>query len=264
MSIVTISRGSYSRGKEVAEKLAQALGYECLSRDILLEASERFNIPEIRLIRAIHDAPSILQRFTYGKEQYVAYIRAALLRHAQKDNMVYHGLAGHFLLRGIPHVLKVRIIADLEDRVAEEMKRENISADEARRILLKDDEERRKWSLKVYGTDTWDPSLYDLLIHIKCVTVADAVEIIKCAVKGSCFQSTPEGQRLVDEMSLAARIEAALVQEIPSVKVVIKEGEIFISLRGALREDKELMSRVQRLAANIAGIDVKVHCHMRP
>jgi len=28
MSIITISRGCYSRGKEVAEKLAQALGYE--------------------------------------------------------------------------------------------------------------------------------------------------------------------------------------------------------------------------------------------
>ena len=65
-------------------------------------------------------------------------------------------------------------------------------------------------------------------------------------------------------MSLAARIEAALVQEIPSVKVEIKEGEIFINLRGALREDKELMARVQRLAANLAGSDVKVHCHMRP
>src|SRR5512135_3307967 len=179
MAIITISRGSYSRGKEVAEKLAQALGYECLSRDILLEASERFNIPEIRLIRAIHDAPSILQRFTYGKEQYVAYIRAALLRHVQKDNVVYHGLAGHFLLQGIPHVLKVRILADLEDRVAEEMKRENISADEARRILLKDDEERRKWSLKIFGIDTWDPTLYDLLINIKCVTVDDAVDIIE-------------------------------------------------------------------------------------
>jgi hypothetical protein len=46
MSIVTISRGSYSRGKEVAEKVAQKLGYECISRDILLETSEQFNIPE--------------------------------------------------------------------------------------------------------------------------------------------------------------------------------------------------------------------------
>ena len=46
MSIITINRGSYSRGKEVAEKLALKLGYECISRDILLEASDEFNIPE--------------------------------------------------------------------------------------------------------------------------------------------------------------------------------------------------------------------------
>jgi len=264
MSIITISRGSYSRGKEVAERLAQSLGYECLSRDILLEASERYNIPELKLIRAIHDAPSILERFTYGKEQYVAYIRSALLRHVQKDNVVYHGLAGHFMLQGIPHVLKVRILADLEDRVAEEMKRENISADEARRILLKDDQERRKWSLKTFGIDTWDPSLYDLVIHVKCITVDEAVEIIKCALQGHCFQTTSEAQKLMDEMSLAARVEATLVQEIPSVKVEAKHGELFIDLKGALCDDQELMARVKRLASNVAGFDVKVNCRTRP
>jgi cytidylate kinase len=264
MSIITISRGSYSCGKEVAEKLAQSLGYECLSRDILLEASERYNIPEIKLIRAIHDAPSILERFTYGKEQYVAYIRAALLRHVQKDNLVYHGLAGHFLLQGVPHVLKVRILAGLEDRVKEEMKRENLSADEARRILLKDDEERRKWSLKLYGIDTWDPSLYDLVINIECITVDEAVEIIKCALKGHCFQTTPEAQKLVDQLSLAARVEALLVQEIPSVKVEVKDDEIFIDLKPALYEDEESMSRIKRLVGNVAGFDVKVTCRIRP
>jgi hypothetical protein len=113
MPIITISRGSYSRGKEVAEKLAQKLGYKCISRDILLEASEQFNIPEIKLIRAIHDAPSVLERFTHGKERYVAYIRSTLLKHVQKDNVVYHGLAGHYFLLGISHVIKVRIMADL-------------------------------------------------------------------------------------------------------------------------------------------------------
>jgi hypothetical protein len=91
MSIVTISRGSYSRGKEVAEKLARALKYECLSREVVLEASAQFSIPEVRLVRAIHDAPSILDRFTYGKERYVAFFRAALLKRAQKDNVVSHG-----------------------------------------------------------------------------------------------------------------------------------------------------------------------------
>jgi cytidylate kinase len=264
MSIITISRGSYSRGKEVAEKLAQNLGYQCLSRDILLEASERYNIPEIKLIRAIHDAPSILERFTYSKESYVAYIRAALLRQAQKDSLVYHGLAGHFLLQALPHVLKVRIIADLEDRVKEEMKRENISAEEARRILLKDDEERRKWSKNLYGIDTWDPSLYDLVIKIKCITVDGAVDLIKCALKDPCFQTTPEGQKLVDEMSLAAAIEAALIQDIPFIQVEAKEAEVFIYLKRALCEDEELMSRVKRLASNVAGFDIKITCLTRP
>ena len=264
MSIITISRGSYSRGKEVAEKLALALGYKCLSRDILLEASERYNVPEIKLIRAIHNAPSILERFTYNKEQYVASIRAALLRHVQKDNVVYHGLAGHFLLQGIPHVLKVRILADLEDRVQEEMKRENISADEARRILREDDEERRRWSLKLYGIDTTDPSLYDLVIHIKPITVNDAVEIIKCALKESCFQSTPEAQNLVDELSLAAQIESALVQEIPSIKVEAKEGEVFIYIKRAMWDDKDLMARIKRLAANVAGLEIQVHLRKLP
>jgi cytidylate kinase-like protein len=124
--------------------LAQELGYKCISREVLLEASDKFHIPEIKLVRAIHDAPSILDRFTYGKEKYVAFIRAAILQHVQKDNIVFHGLAGHFFLHEIPQVLKVRIIADLAVRVKEEMKRENISVEEARHILVKDDAERRK------------------------------------------------------------------------------------------------------------------------
>jgi hypothetical protein len=39
MSVITISRGSYSHGKEIAEKVAQKLGYECISREIILEAA---------------------------------------------------------------------------------------------------------------------------------------------------------------------------------------------------------------------------------
>ena len=210
MSIVTISRGSYSRGKEVAEKLAHALGYECISREIVLEAAEQFNIPEIRLIRAIHDAPSILDRFTSGKEKYIASFRAALLNHLRKDRVVFHGLAGHFFVQKIPHVLKLRIIADLEDRIKEEMQRENISYDEARHILVKDDAERRKWGLYLYGLDTWDPMLYDLVIHISNMNVDDAVSTIHQALQRPCFQTTQQSQRLLDDLTLSAKVEAAL------------------------------------------------------
>jgi cytidylate kinase len=263
MSIITISRGSYSGGKEVAEKLAQKLGYACISREILLKASEEFNIPEIKLIRAIHDAPSILERFTYGKERYVAYIRAALLKQVQQDNTVYHGLAGHFLLQGIPHLLKVRILADLEDRVAEEMRRVEISADKARDLIKKDDEERRKWSLQLYGADPWDPMLYDLVIHLNSITVADAVDLISQAGKLPGCQTTPQSQALLDDLALAAQIQAVLVEQFPSVKVSARDREVLVSTKGVLDEE-ELAAQVKRIAKRTAGVQVEVKVTLGP
>ena len=211
MAIITISRGSYHRGREVAEKVAQKLGYEVLSRDILLEASEEFNIPEIKLIRAIRDAPSILDRVTRQKEKYVAYIRAALLKHVQKDNVVYHGLFGHFFLQDVPHVLKVRIVADLEVRVADEVKREGISESKAREIIMKDDKERRKWALHLYGADWWDATLYDLVIHLKTIRVDDAVDLLYQVVQLPGFQTTPESQEAINNLLRAALMEVAPV-----------------------------------------------------
>jgi cytidylate kinase len=264
MPIITISRGSYSRGKEVAERLAEKLGYQCISRDILLEASEQFNIPEIKLIRAIHDSPSILERFTYGKERYVAYIRATLLRYVQKDNVVYHGLAGHYFLQGIPHVIKVRVLADLEDRVQEEMRREKISAEDARYILKKDDDERRRWGIQLFGIDTWDPMLYDMVLHIKTLTVGDAVDLIRHAAQLPHFQATPESQRLIDDLALAATVEAALVEEFPSAKVDAKHGEVFVSIKGTLPDEEKTNALIKRIANQAAGIEVTVQYLLRP
>ena len=216
MSIVTITRGSYSRGKEVAEKLAIRLGYECISRDILLEASEEFNIPEIKLIRALHDSPRVLERFWGGSERYVKYYRSALLDHARRDNLVYHGLAGHFFLRDIPHVLKIRINADMKTRVQEETSREGISAEEALYILKKDDEERRKWSMQVYGMDPWDSRLYDMVINISSLTPADAVDIIYGVLQKKTFTTTAESQKLVDDLAQSAKKQIEMLKSLGS------------------------------------------------
>jgi|UniRef100_A0A7V6A205 cytidylate kinase len=258
MSIVTISRGSYSHGKEVAEKLAQRLGYACISREILLEASQHFNIPEIKLSRAIHDAPSILDRFTYGKERYIAYIREALMHHFIKDNVVYHGLAGQFFVVGVPHVLKVRILADINDRVAEEVKREGLSADKARALLLKDDEERYRWSNYLYGIDIRDPSLYDLVIHLRSLDIDEAVDLIYTTVRLPRFQTTPESQQAMATLMLAAQVQAALVEQIPSAKVGVEGDKIVVTIRGPWDDDKKLIAKVEEISDSVGGVKVKV------
>ncbi len=264
MSIITISRGSYSRGKDVAEKLAQRLGYECLSRDILIEASDEFNIPEIKLIRALHDAPTVLERFNNGKERYVAYLRSSLLKHTQKDNLVYHGLAGHYFLRDIPHVLKVRILANIEDRVEEEMRRENISAEEALFILKKDDEERRKWGIKVYGVDTQDSKLYDMVLHISTMTVDDAVDILYETVRKKVFQTTAESQKKLNDMALAARVQTALIHLVPKVGVTADSGVVFISnVQGKTGAAGEMSAMLSKIAGAVEGVR-EVHVHLIP
>ncbi len=263
MSIITISRGSFSKGKEIAETVAERLGYECLSRDILLEASEQFNTPEIKLIRALHDAPSVLDRFTHGKERYVSYIQEAILRNFQKDNVVYHGLAGHFFLTGIRHSLKVRIIADLEDRVRLEMERENITADQARSLLKKDDDERRRWSLTLYGADTSDSSLYDMVLHIKTLSVNDAVDIICHTVTLPHFQTTPESRQALDNLALAAKVKAAVVAGWPQVQVSAEGGKVTVHVEAPLHQENVVCRQVVDIAKRIEGVET-VKVDVRP
>ncbi len=245
MSIIAISRGPYSKGKEVAEKVAKHLDYECIGRRILLEASEKFNIPEIKLSRALHESPSILNRFTHGKQKYIAYIRYALLKHLQQDNIVYHGVARHLFLKNVPHVFKVRIIVDMEKRIDEEMKRENISRKEARRLLQKDEAERRKRSYLLYKIDTSDPSLYDIVVNIGKMTVEEAADIIVETCRKPSFRTTTRSQAVFDSLFLSAQIQSKLINRFPTVEVNCENNTIKISCMGAIGQDDWISERIK-------------------
>jgi cytidylate kinase len=262
MGVITISRGSYSKGKEIAEKLAAHLGYECISREILLETSAHFNIHELKLVRAIHDAPSIFERFKHGKEKYILFIREAFLEHIRKDNVIYHGLAGHFLCQGIPNILKVRINADLEDRIREEIRREHISEKEARHILKKDDEERRKWSMYLYGVDTKDPGLYDIVLHIGNLRVDDAVEILADIANRLCFQTTAESQMIIDDYHIAAKAQETLFDRFQSAQIKCKSGVVFVTIETTFAQEQEDINSILDILEekDIDGLkDIKVN-----
>jgi cytidylate kinase len=263
MAIITISRGSYSKGKEIAEKLAEELGYECLSRDVLLEASEHFNVPEMKLIKALHDAPKVLERFSHGKQKYVAHIEQAFLEHVQKDNVVYHGLAGQFFLKGVGHALKVRVIADLDARVRLEMERENITDAKARHDLKRDDYERRKWALALYGIDTADATLYDMVVHIRKLSVNDAVKLISHAARLPHFQTTPESQQALENLVLAAQVKSKIFDAYPNVEVSAAGGIVVVHTEGALEQESAIAKRVQSHAVGVEGVK-EVRVHVRP
>jgi len=205
MGIITISRGSYTRGKEIAKKLGEKLGYDCISREILLKASKDFNVPEVKLLHVNQDAPSIFDSVKDGKRKYTVFIREAFLEYIQKDNVVYDGFAGHYFTREIPNILKIRIIANLDYRINVVMERENISEEKARKIIYNLDVERRKWSMYMYGIDTNATELYDIVLQIDSLGVDDAIDFIHDVAKRPCFQTTPEAQKKLKDMLASAK-----------------------------------------------------------
>lgn len=254
MSIITISRSFCSKGKIVAEKVAKSMNHECISREVLLEASEQFNVPEIKLARAIHDGPTIYDRFTHGKECYIAFIKSALLNRLKKGNIVYHGLAGHFFVQHVPHVLKIRVLADLEARVMEEMDREGVTEDIARRRLAKDDKERHNWSSYLYKIDTRDSELYDLVINLKHVSVDDCVTIIGNTMELTHFKETEKAKAQLEDLSLSATLKAAIVNQYYSAEVTATAGKVVIKLPEPVAHVEKTKDEIKSLIQDVQGI----------
>jgi len=253
MAIITISRGSYSRGKEIAEKVADKLGYKCAAQEAILDASERFNVPESELIRTVHDAPSILDRFR-PKEENIAYIQVALANQVRGDDVVYHGPAGHFMLRGISHVVKVRVITDQEDRIAMVMERHGVNQKEARRILKRDDSKQMKWSRSLCGIDSTDPIPYDLVLHVNKLSVDNAVDMICRTARMKSFATTPESRKALDNLCLACEVRCRLIGIKSDIKVRADSGNVLVTTEAHVSQEDALIREIKRIAETVAGV----------
>jgi Cytidylate kinase-like family len=129
-----------------------------------------------------------------------------------------------------------------------------VSREEALRILKSDDEERRKWSLNLYGIDTTDPSLYDLVIHIKEITVDDAAGMICQAVELDRFRTTAESQKAIDDLALGAEVRAALFNIKPDVDVQADDGFVYVETRTPLEEQEDLVEEMKKVVKSIPGV----------
>jgi cytidylate kinase len=255
MPIVTISKGSFSHGEQVAEIVSERLGFASLSRDSLLEESAtEYNVPAAVLVRAAYDPPSFWDRVSGGKDEFVAYVRAALLRHLCEDNVVYHGLAGQYFVEGVAHILTVRIIASCAERAAIVMERDGVDEATAMTSIKNDDAERRSWSAHLYGLEVADASIYDLVLNVDKLSVEEAADIICTTVALDRFKTTPESQQRLADLALAAQIKASLVDIKPRARVQSSDGDVVISVREKVVRVDAVAARLKRRASAIPGV----------
>jgi cytidylate kinase len=210
VAIITISRGTFSGGQRLAECVAEKLGCRCISREVLVETARLYGIPEEKLSGAISDTPAVMEHLHSERKRYLACIRAALIRAAKDYNLVYHGHAGHFLLKGVPRVLRVRVIANMAFRIRALTENNNLIREEAIQVIKRLDENRLKWTKFLYHMDWRDPSLYDVVINLDHVSLSGACEIVYNTARIEQYQPTPEARKLMDDLVLSSHLEAMI------------------------------------------------------
>jgi cytidylate kinase len=223
MAVVTISSEMGSGAPEIGALLAKRLGYRLVDREVITEAARRYDLREAKLADLDERKPSLFQRFDVETRRYILGTHAALCEFAEGDNVVLMGRGGQWLLRTIPHVLRVRVVAPFEDRVDRLARR--AGRDTPPRALVdlvrRDDAGRAGRTRYLYDVDIDDPALYDVVINTATLTVESAVDLLAALLRRQELATTPVGQTQVANRSLAARVEVALATDAKTRKLVI-------------------------------------------
>ena len=218
-----------SGGERLAKSLSEKLGIPSLSREVIIQVANQFGVSEAALWEHLEKTKGSSSERTL----YLAALQLALAERAQQGAFVYHGLAGHFLLKGIPHILKVGIVAPRQFRAEALMRQKNISMDEALRSIQRWDERSIRWARFLYNVDWLDPSLYDLVLNVASVSVESACEIVTCALKQQEFKEMPGTQKMIEDFVLASRVKLQLAAHERTkgleLEVTAQEGAVKIT-----------------------------------
>jgi len=135
MAIITISHAAFTGGTSIAEKVAAQLQSRCVNREVLIEASERYGIPEAKFAEILETEGHWWERWLESVRLYRITLQAAMCEVAQGGNIVYHGRAGQELFPGITHVLKVLTVAAMDFRIEQVKARRGMDVERARQFL---------------------------------------------------------------------------------------------------------------------------------
>jgi cytidylate kinase len=162
---------------------------------------------EISMIKRLSDSEKLARE----KKLYLAFLNAALCEKALQGNLVYYGRAGHLLLPGVNHRLRVGLTAPLEVRIQRTAKQLNMQPEQAEQYLTLLDEDIAKWTRYVHHSSGQDPNQFDIFFNLETTTMANAAEILRHVAQLPEYQPTASSTRRMKDMHLCAQAELRLM-----------------------------------------------------
>lgn len=255
MQIITIYQGASGSGEEIGGAVAEALGYATVDREVVVEASRQYGIPEAKLAEIVDREPTWWASFTRNLEPYRIALQAAFCQLAGDRGIVYHGHIGHELIPKFQHVLKALLTAPIEMRIAQVRARQQLTEIAARRYVEEVDRARTRRLKVMFGADWCDPSRYDMVVNLGHMSLETAKQLIVGTARSTDYQMTPASKQTFEDFALVSRVHAtlALANDLSHAKVDIKAQQGEISVSGTIPHwgsENHIVSQIR----NIPGV----------
>lgn len=236
MQIITIYQGASGSGEELASAVAQSLGYGCIDREVLVEASLQYGIPEAKLTEIVEREPTWWASFTRNLKPYRVALQAAFCELAANHGIVYHGHLGHELIPKFRHVLKVLLTAPMDLRIEQVRARYRFNETAAHRYIEEVDKARSRRLMAMFGTDWREPSRYDLVVNLGYMSLETARRLIVEAAHYPDYQINTASRQAFEAFALESRVHATLVHtnDLSRGKISITANAGKISVSGTV------------------------------
>src|SRR5258708_7617066 len=166
VNVITISREYGAGGGEVARRLAEALGWELLDRELLHQAAAVEHVPDADLERVDEQAISLVDRLRLHPphERYLRGLNEVARQAAARGNVVLVGRGARHLLGDIPGAFHVRLVARPDWRTRRMAEREGWTLGQAQARCQEVDVARKRFTRYFFGGDAVKPENFDLTI----------------------------------------------------------------------------------------------------
>ena len=255
MSVVTIAHAAYSGGSAIAERVASLLTYRSIDREVLIEASKRYGIPEAKYTEILEAEGHWWERWRESLRLYRITLQAAMCEVVEEGQVVYYGRAGRQLLPGIRHVLTVLIVAPMDYRIEQVRAQKGMDAENARQYLREIDRVRSRRFRALFNDDWQDPVGQDLVLNGSRFNAEVGASLIADTVRRPEFQPTAESIKAFQNLATTARVQAALITSPKTRNVVLNvkcdDGRVTIS---GILADPDLEKEIVRIATDVKGV----------
>jgi cytidylate kinase len=257
MAIITISRELAALGDETARKLTELLQYRFVDKKCLEERMKSLGAVEQKIVKYDERKPSFLASLSQDRDDYLHYLKTALLSEARQGNCVFMGRGCAALLRDIPGVISVFLSAPMEIRLERAKSFFHCDERRARQIIDQSDRDREGFYQYFFETGWKAPENYHLVLNTGMLHPELCAALIKTALEKNVNAETEAAGILrVEEMILGQQVVHHILYDkclpIHFLEALVQSGAVI--LYGVANSQSLIEAAVQG-AKEIPGVN---------